>query len=161
MTLFASPDFGASGMYALHLLIFFLELFMLIGIAGALLIRSFRSRRKVADGQQRSQAKPSPVAEFFRILLCCAVVSVLGTYFLPRPIFSLYYGRSPADSTSFHIAPGMTEEEVVSRYGQPHAKYEEGDGESWNYHTDNWGCGISIFNVQFDRKGRVTSCSYH
>jgi hypothetical protein len=162
MTLFASPDFGAGAMAAAVLLAFFLAAFLLLGMAFALVVHSCWPARKAAEGRQGHPVAASPAAGFVRILLCGVVVSVLGTCLLPRPLFSLYFGRAPADPATFRVEPGMTEEEVVARNGHPHEKDESVAGESrWNYYTDNWGCGINSIILRFDPEGRVRTVSYH
>jgi hypothetical protein len=162
MPLFASPDFGAGAMAACMLLLFFLGFFLVVGIVGALVIRSFWPQRAQGSQEQGATVHQGPLAGCFSVLLCGVVVSVLGTCLLPPVIFSLYFRRGPADPNRFSVEPGMTTEEVTAKYGQPHAKYVSEDGEEgWNYHTDRWGCGIGFIHVRFDRNGRVTGSSYH
>jgi hypothetical protein len=161
MTLFASPDFGAGAMAAGVLLVGFLVVFFLVGVAGAVVTRAIWPVKRTADSQPGGSAGPTPAAGCLNVLLCGVVVSLLGTCLLPRPIFSLYFGRAPADPNRFRIETGMTEEEVITNYGHPHERYLSGDGEQWNYNTDNWGCGISFISVRFDREGRVERFSHH
>jgi hypothetical protein len=162
MCLFASPDFGAGASALLVLLIFFLVVFMLIGVAGALATRSLYRGTKWSKRVQARPDDPNRAGEYLRILLFGGFVSVLGTCLLPRPICCLYFGRDRADSSEFDVEVGMTQEEVRAKYGRPHKHYESyGGGTEWQYYTDRWGIGISFINVRFNQQGRVEWSSYH
>ncbi len=162
MSLFGSPDFGAGAMASLMFLVGFLAVFLIVGIALAMVFRHRPHRLDGIDGEQNSPGEGKRSGGSLRVLMYGSAVSLLATCLLPRPIFCLYYGRDRADVNRLWVEQGMSEEEVIAKYGRPHEKYRNGDGEEeWHYHTDTWGSGAALICVRFDRDGRVTGSSNH
>jgi hypothetical protein len=142
MSIFATPDFGASGVIACFILCVWgtVWLLVLIGILVArkwLRLGTVRARRWAVALLLLSASLP----------LCCC----LGPDHLVRIVYGNYpLGRYPNGV----IEKGMTPDEVLSKLGPPHSRNRNGDGESWYYMLDAY--DMFYFGVIFGPDGRVT-----
>ena len=141
MVIFATPDFGASGIIALFLLIAWAVVLALAG--GGLLLGA------------RLLSRGSAKLGWLLVLASCFLP--IFCYAAPPHIVRLVYGNYPLGSyPTKHIQAGMSSRDQVQRVlGPPHERYKYTDRETWIYWIDSYGayyCG-----VDFGPDGRVTS----
>ena len=135
--LLATPDFGASGVIVLLLLVGWVILLLLVGLGifvGTRLRRCDSGRAKIVG-------------------LLVIVVSILAPvicYVAPPHLFRLAYGSYPIGSyPNGTIKEGMSPAEVEAILGTPHNRTKYGKEAQWLYWIDPY--GIRWFGVHFAR----------
>jgi hypothetical protein len=133
--LFATPDFGASGIIVLFLMIAWAILLVLVGVG---IFAGTRLRRR-----------ESARAKAFGLLLIVASVSAPVFCFVAPPhLVRLFYGNYPLGHyPSGKVNEGMTMEEVQAILGTPHERVERGGGETFYYWIDSF--DVFYFAVDF------------
>jgi hypothetical protein len=140
MTIFASPDFGASGGIFVFLIIAWGIVFALVSIGLYLGARFFR--------------KESPKAKKLGVLI--TLVSGLTPFFCcmaPPLAVRIFYGNYPIGSSHGKIDEGMSKDEVTAILGNPHERFKQDEQEKWFYWFDSF--GIGWFGVDFGSDGHV------
>jgi hypothetical protein len=142
MTLFASPDFGASGMIAFFVLCAW-------GIAWLLVLVG------VITGYRLLQRKSTRARSWAVVLLLLSASLPCCCCFGPDQIVRWKTGRYPLTGyPNGAIEKGMTQDEVLSKIGPPHTRQRVGDHESWYYMLDPY--DMYYFGVIFSADGKVT-----
>jgi len=141
MTLFATPDFGATGGLILFLLI--------VGvIVGACVVSGIVWGAKLLKtGSPKSRKYGVCILLFSGSvpLFCCLA---------PPHVIRMMYGNYPIGKYPENvIRKGMSTDQVTAILGTPHERYNHGDGEHWCYWIDSF--SISYFGVLFGPDGRV------
>ena len=143
MCVFATPDFGVTGIIALFWLIVGAVVLLLAGVGiffGARLWNSNSSARR----------------KFGVLLFLASWLFPLFCYFTPTVIFRIEYGNYPIGSyPSGKIRNGMSVNDVEAFLGAPHKRSKEDDRETWLYWIDSF--GMYWVGVDFGPDGRVTN----
>jgi len=141
MIIFATPDFGASGILHLLLLIGWTIVFAIVAVGiwwGARLYKKESRRIKTCGILVIVVSGMTP-------LFCCLA---------PPLAVRFFYGNYPIGSYPNNtIIKGMSPDEVTAILGNPHERVNHGDGERWYYWIDSF--GIGYFGVLFGPDGRV------
>jgi hypothetical protein len=141
MTLFASPDFGASGGMVCCLLLGWALIFasMLVGVYwGARLCQSKAAKVRVYGVLLMAASGGLP-------LFCCLA---------PPHIVRIIYGNYPiGEYPSGKIREGMSKQEVTAILGKPHGHHTRANEETWYYWIDSF--DIHYFAVRFGPDGKV------
>lgn len=139
MVLFATPDFGASGVLVLFVLIAWAIVLAFVGIGVV-------CGSKIAAQGRRAMGFVCVGISLVVPLMCC---------FGPPHAIRLMYGNYPLGRyPNGVISEGMTPDDVIARLGTPHERTQRNDRESWYYWLDSF--GIGYFGVNFGPDGRVT-----
>lgn len=141
--IFATPDFGASGVIVLFLLVFWVILFacvLAVVFLGARLRRSGSPRARTLG--------------LWLVLASCSVPFVCCL--APPHLVRLIYGNYPIGSyPSGRINEGMSVDEVEAILGTPHEKNKRDNEETWFYWIDTF--GVHYFAVGFGPDRRVVN----
>jgi hypothetical protein len=136
MTIFATPDFGASAAVLGFLLLVGAVSLALVTLGVVLGVRLRKSG--------------SPVRRACGVLLLVVSSSIPLCCCLGPPVaVRLEYGNYPLGRFPKNIRTGMSAEEVATALGQPHEQYEG----VWIYYVD--GFGLNSFHIRFDPDGKV------
>jgi hypothetical protein len=143
MILFATPDFGASFIISIFLLIIFAVILFVAGIGifyGSKLLKSEKAGRRKNGG----------------LLIMISIFIPLFCLLAPPHLVRLTYGNYPIGSyPSDKIHKGMTFDEVESALGPPHQRTSESDRETWIYWIDSF--AINYCGVDFGPDRRVSA----
>ena len=141
MSLFATPDFGASACIYGFLLIVWAAVLVLVLVGfgwGAKLLRSESPKIKMRG----------------ILILLVSVLVPLTCCLAPPHTVRVLYGNYPIGSyPNNKIHKGMTADDVTEVLGTPHERFTQGGGEQWYYWIDSF--GIGYFGVRFGPDGRV------
>ena len=138
MVLFATPDFGASGIIVLFLLIAW-GVVLALAVTGIILGARLLSRGSAKLG--------------WPLVLVSCILPIF-CYVAPPYIVRLEYGNYPLGSYPDNkIEEGMSQNEVVAILGPPHERYTVSGEVRWLYYIDSF--DIRWFGVAFGPDGRV------
>jgi hypothetical protein len=142
MVIFATPDFGTSGIIVLFRLIAWV--FVLAICVGGIILGARLLRRG------------SLTLGWLLLLVSCFLP--IFCYVAPPHLFRWAYGSYPLEDRDHcrygEIKVGMPSDEVQAILGPPHHRWKYGDGrETWNYKWEWYGAGF--FDVEFGPDGRV------
>jgi hypothetical protein len=142
MTIFATPDFGASSVIGFFLLIVWVIVawLVLVGVLfGMRLLRSGSPKKKTFGG----------------LLLLASGLIPLSSCLGPPYVIRLVYGNYPLGRyPNNKIGPGMSADKVVEILGTPHKRHKNHrGGETWYYWIDSF--GAFWFAVDFEPDGYV------
>ena len=140
---FASADFGASGVIYVCLAVAWVLVFAVC------LVGLLKGSRLLRTGSDKARKYG-----IFLILFSGAIP--LFCCLIPPHAVRVVYGNYPlGDRPKDVIKNGISTAEVESLLGRPHERYREPSGEDWCYWIDTF--GGSSFHVRFDPDGRVLS----
>lgn len=141
--LLATPDFGASVIIVLFLMVAWAILLVLVGVG---IFAGIRLRRR-----ESGRAKTVGL-----LIIVASVLAPVVCYVAPPHLFRLAYGSYPIGSyPNGRIKEGMSPAEVKAILGTPHERTQYGHDEHWLYWIDPY--GIRWFGVQFGADQQVTS----
>jgi hypothetical protein len=141
MSIFATPDFGASGMIAFVVLCAW-------GVALVLVLVG------IVTGCSLLRRKTARARSWGVVLLLLSASLPCFCCFGPDLIVRWQTGRYPLQGyPNGVIEKGMTRDEVLSKIGPPHSRHQTGDRESWYYMLDPY--DMYYFGVIFGPDGRV------
>jgi hypothetical protein len=140
MPIFASPDFGATGVIVLVLFLVWAGVLILASVGIALGLRLLG----------RGSAKSS----WYGVLLVTVSTLIpLSCCIGPSQIFRMTNGSYPIGSYPTNIQKGMSFDEVTAIIGPPHRRSKRGEEECWYYSID--ALDIEWFGCDFGPDGLV------
>ena len=141
MVIFGTPDFGASGVPVLFLLIVWAIVLTLVSIG-------------IVRGIRLLKSDSSKARKYGVLLLVVSGLVPFSCCLGPSQVVRLVYGNYPiGERPNNKIQEGMSFDEVTAILGTPHERFKKDDQESWYYWIDSF--GIGWFAVDFGPDGNV------
>jgi hypothetical protein len=141
MSIFATPDFGASATMGVCVVVVWAFVLVLV------LVGLVRGIRLLGSELPKSRKRGLLLVLVSGLVpFCC--------WLLPPQVVRIVYGNYPLGSyPNNKINQGMTTDEVEEILGKPHKRIKADDGEHWYYWIDSF--DIYWFGVRFGPEGRV------